>query len=125
MHDHTSDPHRADRTDDQGAGGVSLLTSRSRARLILTGEVDGSLQSELSEAVAEAVRLGLAVEVDTRTVSFMDSSAITLLARLNTRVPGRLQFIDPPELVHFLLQVTRLAESVDVLPTDPGFPPAD
>jgi anti-anti-sigma factor len=98
------------------------MVSRERTRLVLSGEVDVALGAELSEAVTEAERVGLPVEIDARHVTFMDSSGVSMLARLAHRTPGRLTLIQPPDVVRFLLEVTRIGEVVDVLDADPGFP---
>lgn len=110
------------RSAGREVGSVHVMTSPSRTRLVLSGEVDVSLSAELSEAVGEAERLGTPVEIDARHVSFMDSSGVALLARLANRTPGRLQIIQPPDVVRFLLEVTRIGEVVDVVDVDPGFP---
>jgi anti-sigma B factor antagonist len=104
-------------------GSVHVMVSRERTRLVLSGEVDVALGADLSEAVTEAERVGLPVEIDARHVTFMDSSGVSMLARLAHRTPGRLTLIQPPDVVRFLLEVTRIGEVVDVLDADPGFPP--
>ncbi|MPV36629.1 STAS domain-containing protein [Georgenia subflava] len=115
--------HEVGTDRSNGIGAVSLLTSEVRLRLILSGEVESSLRKELTEAIDDAESTGLPVDVDTRSVTFMDSSVIALLARLAYRRPEqRLRFIDPPDLVRFLLGVTQLGAVVDVLDHDPGFP---
>jgi anti-sigma B factor antagonist len=103
-------------------GSVHVMVSRERTRLVLSGEVDATLASDLTEAVTEAERVGLPVEIDARHVTFMDSSGVSMLARLAHRTPGRLTLIQPPDVVRFLLEVTRIGEVVDVLDADPGFP---
>lgn len=110
------------RSAGREVGSVHVMTSPSRTRLVLSGEVDVSLSADLSEAVGEVERLGVPVEIDARHVSFMDSSGVALLARLANRTPGRLQIIQPPDVVRFLLEVTRIGEVVDVVDEDPGFP---
>ncbi|MDD9208058.1 STAS domain-containing protein [Georgenia sp. 10Sc9-8] len=104
-----------------GPGAAFLLVSPVSSRLVLSGEVDVSLTQELTEATGEAQRRGLPVEIDVRNVTFMDSSAMAMLARLAYQVPERLTFIQPPDVVRFLLDVTALHELVDVVEEDPGF----
>lgn len=105
-------------------GSSALLTSDSRNRLILAGEVDISMNEELSQAAVTIERSGLPLDVDVRNVTFMDSSVIAVLARLAYRLPDRLRLIEPPDVVRFLLEVTRIGEIVDVVDHDPGFPGA-
>ena len=102
-----------------GAGSVHTLLDPDRTRLVLSGEIDVALTDELTEAVTDAETAGLPVEVDARHVTFMDSSGIALLARLANRTPGRLSLIKPPDVVRFLLEVTRIGDLVDVIDSEP------
>src|SRR5690625_7063420 len=88
------------------AGTVAVLISPHRVRLVLAGEVDASTEAELSEAVTEVLGLGLPVDIDVRNVTFMDSSAISGIARLSVQLGHRPRLIAPPESVRFLLSVT-------------------
>lgn len=101
-----------------GAGSVHTLLDPDRTRLVLSGEIDVALTDELTEAVTDAEAAGLPVQVDARHVTFMDSSGIALLARLANRTPGRLSLIKPPDVVRFLLEVTRIGDLVDVVDGD-------
>src|SRR4051794_19661464 len=100
-------------------GWVSLLASEERTRLLLAGELDDSVTGDLTEAVDHAVRRGLSVDIDARNVTFMDSSSVATLTRLAARLPGRARLIEPPEILRFLLEVTKLDEAMDVLEEDP------
>lgn len=100
---------------DNGPGSVHTLLDPQRTRLVLSGEIDVAVTEELTEAVTEAESAGLPVDVDARHVTFMDSSGIALLARLATRTPGRLTLIQPPDVVQFLLDVTKIGDLVDVV----------
>ncbi len=107
-------PHDA----QPAAGSVTLVASPDRARLILSGELDMSMKSELLDAVHEAVLHDVPVEVDARDVTFMDSSALAALSRLMQGSSHRPTFISPPPVVRFLLDVTRIGELVDIVGTD-------
>jgi anti-sigma B factor antagonist len=107
--------------DDQ-VGSVSVLTSPWRVRIVLSGPVDATLSDELATSTREAAQAGLPVDVDARTVTFMDSTVIAAIAHLAHRIPDRVRFIEPPELVRFLLEVTHIGDVVDVIDQDPGFP---
>jgi len=111
------------RTEDAD-GSVSVLTSPSRVRIVLSGAVDASLGDEIATATREAAQAKLPIDVDTRTVTFMDSTVIAAMAHLAHRSPHRVRFVEPPELVRFLLEVTHIGGVVDVLDKDPGFPGA-
>lgn len=106
-------------------GRVTVRTSPTRARLVLTGEVDMSLADELSAAVDDVLALGVPVDVDMRAVTFIDSSGLSKLVRLATSSVTRPRLIEPPEFVIFLLEVTRVHEVMDVVGEDPGFPDDD
>jgi len=95
-------------------GNVAVLMTEGSVRLVLSGPIDQRCAPELDEAVREAVAVGLPVEIDTRNVTFMDSSGVAALAALTRECPLRATFIRPTELVRFLLQVTHLDDSVDI-----------
>ncbi|UNX54899.1 STAS domain-containing protein [Georgenia sp. TF02-10] len=105
-----------------GEGSVAVLVAPDRVRLVLAGEVDSLLAAELATAVRDAAARRQPVEVDTRNVTFMDSTGVATLAELSRRTSVRPAFIRPPELVRFLLEVTGLGRVVDILEDDPGFP---
>ena len=102
-------------------GSVAVLTSADRARLVLAGEIDITIEPDLAEAVSELLSLGLPVDIDARNVNFMDSSALSGIARLSSQLNYRPRFISPPESVLFLLSVTRVLDDVDIVDQDPGF----
>lgn len=107
------------------AGTVTLHASPARARLILRGELDMLMKSELLDAVHEAVLHDVPVEVDVRDVTFMDSSVLAALSRLIQASTHRPTFISPPPVVRFLLDVTRIGELVDIVgPEDATLEPA-
>ena len=102
-------------------GSVHVMVGPVQTRVVLSGEIDAGIAPELRDAAADAEAAGRPVEVDARHVRFMDSSGVTLLARLAARTPGRLRLIQPPDVVRFLLEVTRIRDLIDVVDGDPGF----
>ncbi|PYF95944.1 anti-anti-sigma factor [Georgenia satyanarayanai] len=100
------------------AGTVTLHVSPDRVRLILRGELDMLMKTELLDAVHEVVLHDVPVEVDVRDVTFMDSSVLAALSRLIQVSKERPVFISPPPVVRFLLDVTRIGELVDIVGTD-------
>ncbi len=102
-------------------GSVHVMVGPAQTRVVLSGEIDAQIAPELRDAAADAEAAGRPVEVDARHVRFMDSSGVTLLARLAARTPGRLRLIQPPEVIRFLLEVTRIRDVIDIVDGDPGF----
>ncbi|GAA4430430.1 hypothetical protein GCM10023169_33860 [Georgenia halophila] len=108
-------------SEDGAAGEVMLRSTDGRVRLVLTGEIDASLAPRLSSATAEALARELPIDIHTRSVTFMDSSALTYLARMaSTYQPRRLTFVDPSDVVLFLLDVTKVGDVVEVVERDRG-----
>ncbi|MPV89592.1 STAS domain-containing protein [Georgenia ruanii] len=103
-------------------GEVALLTSPARTRLVLSGDADMSLTRELSEAIAEALALGLPVDIDVRNVTFIDSAVLGALGSFARRLAAPPRLIQPPEVVTFVLEITRMGEVLEILDHDPGFP---
>jgi anti-sigma B factor antagonist len=100
---------------------VHVIMGTSRARIVLSGEIDADIGAELSEAIADAEGSGLPVELDAHHVTFMDSSGVAFLARLASRSPHRVRVLRAPPTVRFLLEVTRIGELLDIVDEDPGF----
>lgn len=117
-----AEAHTALRRQRPEPSSVSVLVSATRTRLVLAGEMDLTAQKELDEAIREVLVRGQPVEIDTRNVQFMDSSVVASLGRLAQQLPDRPTLIDPPELVRFLLDVTKLSDVVEIVDSDPGFP---
>lgn len=100
---------------------VHVLMGTTRARIVLSGEVDAEMGADLHEATAEVEQAGLPVEIDAHHVTFMDSSGVAFLARLASRSPHRVRVLRAPPTVRFLLEVTRIGELLDIVDDDPGF----
>ncbi|GAA3799339.1 STAS domain-containing protein [Cellulomonas soli] len=123
----TSDQPAVDTVGEPGAepGTVQVLVGADRTRIVLSGEVDADLGAELQEATAEAEKRGLPIEVDAHHVTFMDSSGVAFLARLSIRSQHRVRLLRVPPTVHFLLEVTRIGELLDVVEDDDAAEPVD
>ncbi len=102
-------------SDGAPTGAIRLSTSSDLVRLILSGELDSTMSRELADAVRAAERHTCPIEVDTLAVSFVDSAVIAVFAAVAYRQPGRLRFINPSESVRFLLDLTQLAEIIEVV----------
>ena len=107
--------------DDAGSIEFSFLPDR--ARLELRGEVDARLNAELASVTTALVERGMTVDVETRDLTFIDSAAIALMAHLANRLPARVRFVAPTEQVRFLLDLTQVAELVDIIDPEPALPP--
>jgi anti-sigma B factor antagonist len=108
--------------DDDEIGTAHLIVGSESVRLVLTGEIDQSMNTDLADAVNEAISLAVPVQIDVRHVRFMDSSGIALIAYLAQRTPSPITMIQPPDVLRFLLEVTHLDEVLNITEDDPGFP---
>ena len=99
---------------------VHLIVGATRARIVLSGEIDADIGPELSEATAEAEATGLLVEIDAHHITFMDSSGVAFLARLASRMPQKVRILRAPPTVKFLLEVTRIGELLEIVDEDEG-----
>ncbi len=106
---------------DGDPASVHLIVGTTRARIVLSGEIDADIGPELGEAVAEAEASGLPVEIDAHHITFMDSSGVAFLARLASRMPHKVRILRAPPTVKFLLEVTRIGEMLEIVDTDEGF----
>jgi anti-sigma B factor antagonist len=106
--------HRRDLGPPAENGTAAVLTCDGAIRIVLSGPIDQMCAADLDEAVNEAILAGLPVEIDTRNMTFMDSSGVAALQTLTRASPLRATFINPTELMRFLLQVTRLNEEVQI-----------
>jgi anti-sigma B factor antagonist len=115
-------PRNDDGTPEQGdPASVHVIVGSTRARVVLSGEIDADIGAELGEAIADAEESGLPVEIDAHHVTFMDSSGVAFLARLASRSPHRVRVLRAPPTVRFLLEVTRIGELLEIVDDDPGF----
>ncbi|WP_322645505.1 STAS domain-containing protein [Oerskovia flava] len=108
---------------DNGTGdpaSVHVIIGSSRARIVLSGEIDADLGVDLQEASAAAEESGLQVEIDAHHVTFMDSSGVAFLARLASRAARPVRVLRAPPTVRFLLEVTRIGELLEIVDVDPG-----
>lgn len=105
-------------------GTVTVRATGAKAQLVLTGEIDVSLNTELYDAVAELEALGRPIEVHTRDVTYVDSSLMALLANIAHRCDHPISLVDPPPLVRYLLQVAELDDVVEIVKRRPDPRPA-
>ena len=96
-------------------GSVHVLFEPDATRVVLTGEIDAELGPDLLEAADDALASARTIEVDSHLVTFMDSTGVAFLARLASRAPRKVRLIDPPDLVGFLIETTRIASLLDVV----------
>lgn len=103
-------------------GSVSVLLDDDHTLVVLAGDVDATLAPDLVQAATEVRDTCRAVRVDTRHVTFMDSTGVSFLARLSVAGVGRPVLVDPPDHVRFLLEITAIGDLVDVEASTPGTP---
>lgn len=101
------------RTVDPGS--VHVLFEPETTSIVLTGEIDAELGPDLLEAADDALSSARPIEVDSRLVTFMDSTGVAFLARLASRASSRVVLVDPPDVVGFLIDTTRISSLLDVV----------
>lgn len=122
----TAPPERDDlapvRTDETEPGSVHVIVDDTRARVVLSGEIDADLAADLQQATEDVKESGLPVDVDVHHVTFMDSSGVAFLARLTSVTPGRVRLHNTPPTVQFLLEVTSIGTMLDIVEDDEDAP---
>lgn len=96
---------------DQGGephGEATVLERPGMTRVRLTGDIDGTIQEELSEALERAARRNLPVEVDCSAVRFMDSTGLSTLAWLANFSAEPPLLLGVPESMGELLRLTGM-----------------
>jgi len=101
---------------------VHVLLDQDRTLVVLAGDVDASLAPDLIDASSDVAEAGNPVRIDTRNVTFMDSTGVSFLARVAVGTRSRPVLLDPPDHVRFLLDITAIGDLVDV--EDPSLPGA-
>lgn len=96
-------------------GSVHVRFGPAVTTVVLTGEIDAELGPDLQEAADDALSTGRPVEVDSRLVTFMDSTGVAFLARLASRASQRVVLLDPPDVVRFLVDTTRISSLLEVV----------
>ena len=97
------------------AGSVHVILDPQVVHVVLAGEIDANIARDLTFAAAEATAAGLPVDVDCRSVTFMDSTGIGFLARLAARSQRRVRLLHPPGIVRFLLETVRITSMVEIV----------
>lgn len=100
-------------------GSAHVLLEPDRVRIILSGEIDSGTAPDLVTAASEALARHAPIEVDCRSVTFMDSTGIGFLARLAARSQRRVRLLNPPAAVRFLLEMVRVTELLEIA-DEPG-----
>lgn len=96
-------------------GSVHVLFEPGTTRVVLTGEIDAELGPDLHQAADDALSTARPIEVDSRLVTFMDSAGVAFLARLASRATDRVVLVDPPDVVGFLIETTRISSLLAVV----------
>ena len=105
-------------TGSSGGGGITLVEQPEASVVKMWGEIDVSLRSAASAALANALKRDLPVEIDTSNVTFLDSAGITFLVQFHTigteeGLPVTLK--NPPAAVTNVLEILGF---MDVVPAN-------
>jgi anti-sigma B factor antagonist len=101
--------------DSSEPGSVHVIVGTTRARIVLSGEIDADLVADLHQATSDVEEAGLPVEIDAHHVTFMDSTGVAFLARLTAVSPERVRILRTPPTVKFLLEVTSIGDMLDIV----------
>jgi anti-sigma B factor antagonist len=115
----SSTPSGSDRSDGDARrgsepGSVHVLLDPDSTLVVLAGDVDATLAPDLIDASSDVAEAGNPVRIDTRNVTFMDSTGVSFLARVAVGTGARPVLLDPPDHVQFLLDITAIGDLVDV-----------
>ena len=101
----------------------AVVTERSQEtqRIIAAGELDIATVPQLEQAFDLAMETDAEqIVVDLASVTFIDSTGLRLLIRMNDRCPnGRLAIRSTP-VVDRLLEITGLLDQLPLAPEDPA-----
>jgi anti-anti-sigma factor len=97
---------------------VRLEDGAGVVRVVLAGEIDAESEATLTQVGDHALARRLPIEVDSRAVSFMDSTGVSFLALLASRSARPVTLVDPPEIVRFLVDTTGIAPMVRISPPE-------
>jgi anti-sigma B factor antagonist len=114
--------HSSAPSGDGQPGAVQVLVEDDATHVVLSGEIDSDLGGELQQAAGDAAVAGRPVRVDTTGVTFMDSAGLAFLARLCGISPDRVRVLVSSPTVRFLLEMTGMAEAVEVVDVGAGTP---
>jgi anti-anti-sigma factor len=102
----------------EGEDAVVVAREGTRARVTVAGEVDIATCPALDDAVAAIVAEGVSVlEIDLAGVTFMGSSGLASLLRAQRLVVesgGGVRLVRPSQVVHDLLEMTRLLDRFEI-----------
>ena len=96
-------------------GSVHVIIDPDVVHVVLAGEIDASIAPDLTAAAAEVLDTSLRVDVDCRSVTFMDSTGIGFLARLAARSQYPVRLLHPPSIVRFLLTTVQITSLVQIV----------
>ncbi len=115
----TADVPPLDEQPDEGLpGDVSVFFDDDITLVILTGEIDLSLGTDLEYAGRDAVDRGVLTRVDMRRVSFIDSIGVGFLSRLvvaGREAGWRPAVVGPSRRVEETLTLSGLTPLIDIV----------
>lgn len=97
------------------AGRVTVHPDADHTTITLAGEIDADLVDELRQATLDATATGLAIEIDVRAVTFMDSTGVSFFIAAARRSPKVVRVHGAGDAVRLVLQVTRVDELLELV----------
>jgi len=95
-------------------GSAHLITMPNCVRIVLSGDIDAELATELTEITAEAVALQLPVEIDAHHITYLDSTGVAFLTDLAGQLAAPPKLLHVPPTLAFLLEATHTRELFSV-----------
>ncbi|MBO1750652.1 STAS domain-containing protein [Actinotalea sp. BY-33] len=108
-------------TSKPPVGGITVRETPESTIARLWGEIDEALRHEAGAALSRTLDRGFPVVIDTREVTFIDSTGIAFLIQFCTigREEGlAVTLVDPPAVVTEVLDLLGLTHMFDAEPAD-------
>ena len=107
-------------TRPETPGAVTVRHESERVVVVLDGELDISLREQMTAAHEAAVTARKPIDIEARTLTFADSSAMAFLAMLVARSGQPVRILDAQVAVRAVLDLLDMGEILEIVDTQPG-----